>query len=63
MGYENRAKYQGQSWDQTQGAMQNEWERTKGASRMGWNDAKQATKAAWHRVERAMPGDADGDGR
>jgi hypothetical protein len=28
-----------------------------------WNDAKQAVRAGWHRVERAMPGDADNDGR
>jgi hypothetical protein len=28
-----------------------------------WDDAKHATRAAWHRVERAVPGDADGDGR
>lgn len=63
VGYENRAKYQGQTWDQAQSALQNDYERTKGASRLAWNDAKQATRAAWHRVERAMPGDADGDGR
>ena len=27
-----------------------------------WEKAKQATRDAWHRVERALPGDADGDG-
>lgn len=39
-----------------------EWERNKGASRMAWQDAKPAVRAAWHRVERKLPGDADGDG-
>ena len=63
MGYENRAKYAGQSWEQAQSAMQNDWERSKGASRLAASDAMRATKAAWDRVERAVPGDIDGDGR
>jgi hypothetical protein len=63
VGYESRARYAGKTWDQAEGALQNDWERAKGASRMGWEEAKHATRAAWHRVERAIPGDADGDGR
>jgi hypothetical protein len=39
------------------------WDRARGASKLAWNDAKSATKDAWHRVERALPGDADRDGR
>lgn len=62
LGYASRSQYQGQSFDQAQGQLQNDWERTKGKSRLAWEDAKPATRAAWHRVERTTPGDADGDG-
>ena len=30
---------------------------------MTWAKAKDATRDAWHRIERAIPGDADKDGR
>jgi hypothetical protein len=30
---------------------------------MAWNDAKGAVQDGWHYVERAVPGDADRDGR
>jgi hypothetical protein len=30
---------------------------------MMWNDAKHAVRDGWHRVEEALPGDADRDGR
>lgn len=62
-GYENRAKYEGRSFDQAEAELRNDYERTRGESRLAWDEAKGATRAAWHRVERAMPGDADGDGR
>ena len=39
------------------------WERVKGNSRLGWDKARLAARDAWHNVERALPGDADGDGR
>ena len=31
--------------------------------RLGWSEAKEAVRDGWHHVERAMPGDADRDGR
>jgi len=62
-GYENRAKYAGQTFDQAESDLRNEYEATKGDSRLAWDEAKHATRAAWHRVERAIPGDADRDGR
>ena len=62
LGYEGRTRYAGRSFDQAENELASEWESTKGNSRLAWTDAKQATRAAWHRVERAMPGDADGDG-
>jgi hypothetical protein len=35
----------------------------KGGSRLSWEQAKSASRAAWDKVERAMPGDLDRDGR
>ena len=43
--------------------LRSEFERTKGNSRLAWDEAKGATRAAWHRLERAIPGDFDKDGR
>lgn len=62
-GYEGHGRHGGPSFDQVEQQVQAEWERSKGESRLTWDKAKHAAKAAWHRVERAMPGDADGDGR
>ena len=33
------------------------------SSRLEWRDAKPAVRDAWHRIERAIPGDFDKDGR
>jgi hypothetical protein len=63
-GGEARHHYGVQDWDdEVERDLEQGWERVKGRSRMAWNDAKHATKDAWHRVERAIPGDFDGDGR
>lgn len=62
-GYENRSKYADRNFDEVESDLRNDYERTKGTSRLAWDDAKDATLAAWHRVERAVPGDADRDGR
>jgi hypothetical protein len=43
------------------------WDEARGESRLEWEHARHAARDAWHRVkdaaERAMPGDADNDGR
>lgn len=62
-GYENRAKFSDRSFEEVEGDLRGDYERNRGSSRLAWDDAKDATRAAWHRVERAMPGDADHDGR
>lgn len=62
-GYEARSRYPDRSFDQVEGELRSEYEQGKGTSRLGWDEAKEATRAAWHRVERAVPGDADRDGR
>ncbi|QGW65144.1 hypothetical protein GOY17_09615 [Lysobacter soli] len=63
-GTQARGRYGDRQWDE---GLENElgqgWDKVKGTSRLGWDKAKHATRDAWHGVERALPGDADGDGR
>ncbi len=58
-----RAQAAGETWDAYEPKARSDFERSKGKSRLNWEEAKDASRAAWHRVERAIPGDADGDGR
>ena len=62
-GYEGASKYSGKRFDEVDSQLERDYDSIKGQSRLAWNDAKQATRSAWHRVERALPGDADNDGR
>ena len=64
-GYETAGRYlgQGRRFDDLESELHANYERIKGQSRLAWQDAKEAARAAWHRVERLLPGDADGDGR
>ena len=43
--------------------LRSDYERAKGSSRLNWEEAKGHARDAWHRVERAIPGDSDKDGR
>lgn len=63
VGYEGRQRYAGSTYNEVEGDLSNDWDKAKGKSRMVWDDAKHAVRAGWHRVERALPGDADHDGR
>lgn len=62
-GYEGYTKYRGKRFEDVEGNLRSDYERTKGNAGLTWDKAKQATRDAWHRVEEALPGDADGDGR
>ena len=64
-GYEAAARYRGQNrrFDDLDSDLRSQYESTKGKSRLAWNDAKDAARAAWDRIERALPGDFDKDGR
>lgn len=62
-GWESYGKNRGKKYDEVESDLQRGWDKARGNSSMAWADAKQATRDAWHRVERALPGDADGDGR
>ena len=60
----SRHRYSDRTWDnQLENDLARDWDRTKGSSRLTWDKAKLAAKDAWHGVERAIPGDADRDGR
>ena len=59
-----RASQPNRAWDDSlESDLGTRWDSAKGTSRMSWEQAKHAVRDAWHGVERALPGDADGDGR
>ena len=62
-GWEGRQNNPRRTWSEAEADLERGWDRAKGKSTLAWADAKGAAKDAWHRVERALPGDADGDGR
>ena len=62
-GYTAASRYPGRRYDEVESELERGWENAKGRSRLGWERAKLAARDAWHRVERAIPGDADRDGR
>lgn len=49
------------SWDDSN--LERGWDTARRESSLTWAEAKDAVRDGWHRVERAIPGDADGDGR
>jgi hypothetical protein len=64
-GYEGYARYYdtGITYDQIEPDLQRDYELNRGGSGLGWEKARYATRAAWDKVERAVPGDIDRDGR
>jgi hypothetical protein len=62
-GYDTYGQYRGRKFDDVEGELQRNWDTTRGTSRLAWNDAREAVRDGWHYIERAMPGDADRDGR
>lgn len=61
-GWESRARSSA-SWDDAEADLERGWPTAGTASGLSWDRAKGAVRDAWHRVERAVPGDADNDGR
>lgn len=64
-GYEGYSTYygQGMTYDQAEPTLRRDYEARHGNNRLGWEKAKYAARDAWDRVERAVPGDADHDGK
>lgn len=63
MGYSAFGSNRGRKFEEIETDLERTWDSTKGNSRLAWNEAKGAVRDGWHYVERALPGDADGDGR
>jgi hypothetical protein len=63
VGWEGVSRYSGKGFDDVEPDLRRDYESVRGKSRLTWEKAKSAARAAWHRVERALPGDADNDGR
>jgi hypothetical protein len=64
-GYEGYSRYRstGKSFNEIEDDLQRDYETNRGKSNVTWEKAKHATRDAWDRVERAVPGDIDKDGR
>jgi len=62
-GYNRYGEYKGQRFEDVEPQLQRDWDSSRGQSKMAWNDAKGAVRDGWHYIERAVPGDADRDGR
>jgi hypothetical protein len=62
-GWENYPRYAGKKFEEVESELGRDWAKTKDSSRLSWEKAKAATEDAWHRIERAIPGDFDKDGR
>jgi hypothetical protein len=64
-GWENYPRYRDRysSFDEAEPALSRDWDKARGKSSLTWERAKGAVRDAWDRIERAMPGDADNDGR
>jgi uncharacterized protein YcfJ len=62
-GYDTYGQYRGRRFEDVESDLERGWDKTKANSRLAWSDARGAVRDGWHHIERAMPGDADGDGR
>jgi len=63
LGWESRGRYAGKRFDEVESDLGRDYESRRGGSKLSWNHGKHAARAAWNRVERAMPGDFDKDGK
>ena len=66
-GVESYGRNSGRSFDEAESDLSRDWSSRRGNSSLTWDRAKHATKDAWtrlsDRVERAVPGDSDRDGK
>jgi len=62
-GWEARRQHAGRRFEDVESELETGWAKTRAKSSFGWDKAKHAARDAWDRVERALPGDADGDGK
>ncbi len=57
----------GRSFEDMESDLSKNWDSERGSSSLDWQGAKHAARDAWDRltdkIERALPGDSDGDGK
>jgi hypothetical protein len=66
-GVDGFVKHQGRSFEQAEAELSRDWSSARGSSSLDWGRARSASRDAWDRLsnklERAVPGDADRDGK
>lgn len=63
-GAAERARHERRAWDDSlDNELRRKWEAAEDNANLAYLDAREAIRDSWHAVERAMPGDADRDGR
>lgn len=62
-GWSSRQRFGEGHFGEVEADLARGWDEAKGASRLTWEQARFAAREAWQRVESAIPGDADRDGR
>jgi hypothetical protein len=66
-GVDAYSRYPNRSFEDVEPDLSRSWSTARGRSSLEWENAKHATRDAWQRlsdrVERAVPGDSDRDGR
>lgn len=66
-GVDSYSKYQGRTFDEVDADLSRDWGSKRDRSTLDWDRARPAARDAWdrlsNRVERAIPGDSDRDGR
>lgn len=65
-GVNSYSRYPGRTFDDVESDLARDWQTARGRSSLDWERARPASRDAWQRlsdrVERAVPGDSDGDG-
>ena len=56
-------RHPGKRYEDVAAELERDYVLNRGHSNLDWDRAEAATRAAWHRLERALPGDFDNDGR
>jgi hypothetical protein len=66
-GVDSYSRYPQRAFEEVEPELSRDWGRARGESSLEWDNARHATRDAWQRlsdrVERAVPGDSDRDGR
>lgn len=61
--YRNYGEHHGRKFDEIEPTLRADYEMNRGDSTLGWGRVRDASRAAWDRLERAIPGESDKDGK